>query len=181
MPPHCDSLDGPVATAARLALEQDDVDIVLAYVPVSAEAEVRTTFDAVLPVRRLGHEARTVAERLFLETVVRLHREGEGAPFTGLRPAGLDVGPVIPLAETAIELGDAAPVATFLAGVLQDELHRRFALVTELAARRTQSVADDRAYVSAMLGFEVYSHHVFQAMHTDAHEHASRGSGEHSH
>jgi hypothetical protein len=181
MPPHCDSLDGPVATAARHALEQDAVEVVLAYVPASAEDEVRSTFEAVLPVRRLGHEARLVAERLFLETVVRLHREGEGAPFTGLRPAGLDVGPVIPLAERAIELGDAAPVDTFLAGVLHDELHRRLAQVTELAARRTNSVADDRAYVSAMLGFEVYSHHVFQAMHTDVHEHSSSEANEHRH
>lgn len=181
MPPHCDSLDGPVATAARHALEQDALEVVLAYVPASAEEEVRSTFEAVLPVRRLGHEARLVAERLFLETVVRLHREGEGAPFTGLRPAGLDVGPVIPLAERAIELGDVDPVETFLAGVLHDELHRRLAQVTELAARRTNSVADDRAYVSAMLGFEVYSHHVFQAMHTDAHEHSSSGANEHRH
>ena len=67
MPPHCDSLDGPVATAARHALEQDAVEVVLAYVPASAEEEVRSTFEAVLPVRRLGHEARLVAERLFLK------------------------------------------------------------------------------------------------------------------
>jgi hypothetical protein len=36
----------------------------------------------------------------------RLHRPGEGAPYTGLKPAGQDFGPVIPAAEHAIESRD---------------------------------------------------------------------------
>ena len=109
MPPHCDSLDGPVVAAARQALEAADVSVVLPFVPEEAEEEVRAVFVTVLPARAQGRQAREVADRLFFETVVRIHRAGEGAAFTGLKPAGLDVGPVIPLAETAIATGDPGP------------------------------------------------------------------------
>lgn len=177
MPPHCDSLDGPVVTAARQALEAGDVDLVLPFVPPSAEDEVRATFARVRPARDLGDAAREVADRLFFETVVRLHRAGEGAPYTGLKPAGLDVGPVIPLAERAIETGSAQEVADYLAGALRGELDHRLATVTALAAAKDRSVSDGRAYVEAMLGFEVYSHHLLQALHAPAHE----GAGGHGH
>ena len=124
MPPHCDSLDGPVVTAARLALAAGDVDLVLPYVPEDGEAEVRAVFETALPVRRLGDDAREMADRLFFETVVRVHREGEGAPYTGLKPAGLGFGPVIPLAERAVETGSPDEVAELLTTVLHDELAR---------------------------------------------------------
>jgi hypothetical protein len=111
MPPHCDSLDGPVVTAARQALDAGDVDVVLPYVSEQGEPEVRAMFATVLPVRGLGEQAREVADRLFFETVVRIHRAGEGAPYIGLKPAGLSQGPVIPLAERAVTTGSPRPVA----------------------------------------------------------------------
>lgn len=164
MPPHCDSLDGPVVSAARLALDKDDVNLVLPFVPEEAEDEVRTLFDAVTPVRRLGDEARAIADLLFFETVVRLHRAGEGAPYTGLKPAGLSVGPVIPLAETAIETGASRPVSDFLVARLRQEIEARLERVNQLSATSNRSLRDARLYVEAMLGFEVYSHHLFQAI-----------------
>ncbi|HWS57091.1 MAG TPA: DUF6448 family protein [Actinotalea sp.] len=178
MPPHGDSMDGPVVTAARRALETGDVDLVLPFVPADAEGEVRAVFGAVRPVRGLGPDAAGVADRLFFETVVRLHRAGEGAPFTGLKPAGLSVGPVIPLAERAVETESPDKVADFLGGILREELTRRLGRVTELAPLRRRSVEDGRRYVEATLGFEVFSHHVLTAMraadhhrHGPAHEH----------
>lgn len=180
MPPHCDSLDGPVVTAARRALEADDVDLVLPFVPEHAEAEVRAMFASVQPARGLGEAAREVADRLFFETVVRVHRAGEGAPYDGLKPAGLDVGPVIPLAERAIETGSAQAVTEYLTGVLSDELKHRLDEVNTLAAVKERSVPDGRAYVEAMLGFQVYSHHLLQAMHAPAHGDAGHTGG-HSH
>ena len=171
MPPHCDSLDGPVVRAARHALEAGEVALVLPYVPASAEEEVRATFESVLPVRALGHGARLVAEQLFFETVVRLHRAGEGAPFTGLKPAGLDHGPVIPMAEEAIETGSPEDLTTFLGAVLTDELHRRLAEVNDLGDARNGSVERDRDWVEAMLGYQVYSHGLFQAMQSHPHDH----------
>jgi hypothetical protein len=96
MPPHCDSIDGPVVNAARKALDAGDVDVALPYVPSDGEDEVRRAFLAVMGVRDQGNAVREVADLHFFETVVRVHRAGEGAPYTGLKPAGLDHGPVIP-------------------------------------------------------------------------------------
>jgi hypothetical protein len=179
MPPHCDSLDGPVVTAARRALNAGDVEVVLPFVPADGEDEVRAVFDAVLAVRGLSEQAGEVADKLFFETVVRVHRSGEGAPYTGLKPAGLDVGPVIPLAERAVETGSPEPVGAFLSNVLRDQLKDRLELVNSLAATRDRSVAAGRAYVEAMLGFQVYAHHLYRAMLAPAHK--EHGDSEHQH
>lgn len=146
----------------------------LPFVPEDGEDEVRSAFEAVLPVRDLSPKAREVADRLFFETVVRVHRAGEGAPYTGLKPAGLSVGPAIPLAERAVETGSSNHLADFLSRQLRDELKHRLERVNALSARKDQSVPDGRRYVEAMLGFEVYSHHVLQALLAPAH--GERGS-----
>ncbi|HEX2310870.1 MAG TPA: DUF6448 family protein [Vicinamibacterales bacterium] len=164
MPPHCDSLDGPVVNAARTALEVGDVALVLPFVRADGEAEVRRVFDSVLPVREFGPEAREVADRLFFETVVRIHRAGEGAPYTGLKPAGLSVGPVIPLAERAVSTGLPDEVSGFLAGVLRDELKRRLEYDSVLAGSRERSLDDARRYVEASLAFQVYAHRIYEEM-----------------
>ena len=85
MPPHCDSMDGPVVTAARRALAEGDLAIVLPYVPAEAEPEVATAFEQVLPIHGIGGSVGELADRWFFETVVRLHRAGEGAPYTASR------------------------------------------------------------------------------------------------
>ena len=82
MPPHCDTMDGPVVSAARKALETEDVNLALAYVPESGEAEVRSAFEKVRRARKADPAAREVADLYFFETVVRIHRAGEGAPYT---------------------------------------------------------------------------------------------------
>jgi hypothetical protein len=41
MPPHCDTRDGPVITAARTALETGNVDFAPIWVPESAENELK--------------------------------------------------------------------------------------------------------------------------------------------
>ena len=120
-------------------------------------------------VRGLGEAAREVADRLFFETVVRLHRAGEGAPYDGLRPAGLDVGPVIPLAEKAVTTGEVAPVADYLAAELHHQVEHRLERVGSLAAAKERSVADARAWVEAMLGFQVYSHQLLKALQASPH------------
>lgn len=172
MPPHCDSLDGPVVTAARRALALDDVELVLPYVHAGAETEVRDAFDLTVKARIHGGEAGEVADRWFFETVVRLHRAGEGAHFTGLKPAGLDVGPVIPPAERALETGSPVELADMLCTAVRDQVEARLA---DAMARRKDAddgVPQARAWVEAMLGLQVWSHHLHkQIVGASGHEH----------
>lgn len=175
MPPHCDSLDGPVVTAARHALEAEDVDLVLPFVPATGEAEVTETFRKALAARADGPVAREVADRWFFENVVRVHRAGEGAAYTGLKPAGLDVGPVIPLAERALESGDSEELAGFLAGVVTTEVERRLAEATALRGSSNGDVVAARRYVEAMLGLQVWAHALYRAAHSQPHEGGHHG------
>ena len=92
MPPHCDSLDGPVVVAARKALEKGRVELVLPFVPTDGEAEVTEVFEQTMAIRAASPAVSAVADRSFFENVVRVHRAGEGAPYTGLKPAGADRG-----------------------------------------------------------------------------------------
>lgn len=177
MPPHCDSMDGPVVTAARQALDGEDINLVLPYVKASASAELRSAFDKVLPARKAGPAAREVANLYFYETAVRLHRAGEGAPYTGLKLAGLDVGPIIPVAEKAIETDSPEELITLLAGLLRQEVQHRFERLRHLRGYRAADVDKAREYVEAMLGLEVYSHQLYLAMKASPNE----GSHRHHH
>jgi hypothetical protein len=163
-------MDGPVVTAARRALEKQDVNLILPYVKDNASADVKSAFEKALRARKSDPAAREVADLYFFETAVRLHRAGEGAPYTGLKPAGLDVGPVIPVAENAIETGSPDALIRLLTDTLRHEVQHRFERIKHLRDYRTGNVAKAREYVEAMLGLEVYSHHLYQAMKATPHE-----------
>ena len=180
MPPHCDTMDGPVVTAARDALEAEDINRVLPFVPDSGVDEVKAAFDKVLRARKADPTAREVADLYFFETVVRIHRTGEGAPYTGLKPAGLDEGPVIPVAEQAIEKGSPDALIGLLTDTLRQEVQHRFDHMMDLRNYRPEDVARAREYVEAMLGLEVYSHKLYQAMKAHPHE-AQAAAGEEAH
>lgn len=169
MPPHCDTMDGPVVKAAARALEARDCDIVLPYVPANAESEVRKTFDGVLKVRDRGDETRELADRHFFETVVRLHRAGEGEPFTGLKPAGLDPGPVVPVAERAIETGSADDLIRVLCDAVAARAESQLSTVAELRRSANGDVEAKRRYVSAMLGFQVWAHEIYECAESAPH------------
>lgn len=169
MPPHCDTMDGPVVTAARQALEAENVNLILPYVPESGVSEVRAAFDKVLRARKGNPAAVEVADLYFFETVVRIHRAGEGAPYTGLKPAGLDEGPVIPVAEKAIDDGSPDALIGLLADTVRQEVRHRFEHMMHLRDYAPDDVARAREYVEAMLGLEVYAHQLYQAMKADPH------------
>ncbi|HZD17639.1 MAG TPA: DUF6448 family protein [Actinomycetota bacterium] len=173
MPPHCDALDGPVVKAATRALDAQDVDLVLPYVKTEGEDEVRAAFTRAVKARQ-APDAREVADLYFFETVVRVHRRGEGAPYTGLKPAGLDVGPVIPAAERAIESGSPDELSTLLIDELRHEVKHRFDEVMVLQRHAGGPVPEARAYVEAMLGLQVWSHGLYLGMQASPH-----GEGEH--
>lgn len=169
MPPHCDSLDGPVVKAAERALEAEDVDLVLPYVKVDAEDDVRTAFERATKARRKA-EAREVADLYFFETVVRLHRRGEGAPYTGLKPAG-SVEPAIAKADAALAAGSADDLARLIGEHAAAGVRTRFAKVAEAKKHAGVSVAKGREYVAAYVEYVHYVEGVVKAVH--------RGPGAH--
>ena len=149
---HCDGLDGPVVKAGRAALESGRIGPVLAWVQARDEAEIRHAFDHARAVRRLGPEARALADRFFFETLVRVHRAGEGAPYTGLKPAGQDPGPAVTGADKALETGSAGEVEKLLVESVRHGLRQRFERVRALA-RPGDDVAKGRAWVEAYVPY----------------------------
>ena len=148
MPPHCDSLDGPVVVAALKALEAKDVNLILSYVPEDGEQEVIDAFNKVLPLREQT-EIAEVVDLYFFEIVVRVHRLGEGEPYTGLKPAGLSEGPVVPVAEQAIETGSPDKLLQLLTEIVQTQVKKRFDRITALQNHADGPVVEAREYVEA--------------------------------
>jgi hypothetical protein len=171
---HCDTLDGPVVRDARAALEGRDVTPVLKWVEAGKEPEVREAFRHALAVRVLGPEARTLADRFFFETLVRVHREGEGAPYTGLKPEGIDVDPAIAASDKALDTGSVDPLVGMIAARAEQGLRQRFARAAEAKAHAGESVEKGRAYVAAYVAFMHHAERLLQAATTDA-GHAGHG------
>jgi len=180
MPPHCDTRDGPVVRAAEEALRKGNVNYVLIWVPKESEDELIAAFERTMKVRQRGGAAKDLADDWFFETAIRLHRAGEGAPYTGMKPAGLDEGPVVPRAERAIETGDATEAIDFIVDTVRDDLQHRFQHLIEKKNYDPDDVAAGRAYVQAFIDFVVYSHHLYQYVKSGG-GHGTTGGGDHSH
>ena len=149
---HCDTLDGPVVKAGRAALESGRIGPVLAWVQARDEAEIRHAFEHARAVRRLSPEAKSLADRFFFETLVRVHRAGEGAPYTGLRPAGQDLGPAVTKADKAVETGSASEVEKLLVESVRHGMRERFERVKALP-KPGDDVAKGRAWVAAYVPY----------------------------
>lgn len=160
---HCDTMDGPVVKAARQALEKDDVNRVLIWVKRADEPAIREAFQHALVVRKLGPEARNLADRWFFETLVRLHRAGEGAPFTGLKPAGLDLGPAIPAADRALESGSLDSLTSLLTAAARTRLDQRFKETLAAKKYAPGDVAAGRRYVESYVAFIHQAEAIWQA------------------
>jgi len=160
---HCDALDGPVVAAARTALDSGDPDPVLAWVKPDREATVRQAFSKALAVRALGPEARELADQAFYETLVRLHRAGEGAPYDGLKPAGQDFGPAVLAADEAARSGDQEAVVELLSREVSQGLQARFATLLTRRASHPRDVTAGRAYVEAYVSYVHYVEGVLAA------------------
>jgi len=131
---HCDTLDGPVVNLARQALAKGDVKIILPWVSAEKEGEIRKAFDLTMAVRGKGEKEKELADMYFFETLVRVHREGEGAPYTGLKPAGLDLGPAIPAADKALESGNPGPLLKLINEKTHEGIHKYYTEAKEKKA-----------------------------------------------
>jgi hypothetical protein len=170
---HCDTLDGPVVKAAQRALEERNASLVLIWVQPADEPEIQRVFRHALAVRGTGAEARELADRFFLETVVRVHRAGEDAPFTGLKPAASGLNPAIVAADRSIETGRIEPVLKLLTLEMTETLQRLHAAMRAAAGYNPRDVAAGRAWVRAYVEYIHAVEGLYQAVHPSAEEHHS--------
>lgn len=178
---HCDGMDGPVVRAARQALDAGDVNRVLIWVRTDDEPEIRKAFEDALAVRKLGAGAREMADRYFFETVVRVHRAGEGAPYTGLKPAGRDLGPAIPAADSAVERGSMERLLELLTHSIHAGLEKRFRTAAAKKNFDKGDVAAGREFVKAYVEWMHYVEGVYQAAAGAAHGHSAEPEGSTAH
>ncbi|MFB3921264.1 MAG: DUF6448 family protein [Terriglobia bacterium] len=160
---HCDTLEGPVVKAAKLALERGDVTPVLKWVKAQHEPEIREAFAQTLKVRATGSEARALADRFFFETLVRLHREGEGAPYTGLKPPGTKPEPAVLAADQALEHGSVDALVKLLADEVAAGVRKRFAHAAVAKKGADNTIDAGREFVAAYVEFVHYAEGVHSA------------------
>lgn len=160
---HCDGLDGPVVKAAQQALATGNPDPVLIWVRKADEPQVRTAFAQAVKVRALNAAARSLADTYFFETVVRLHRAGEGVAFTGLKPSGRDLGPAIPAADLALATGNPDALLRLLDEKTRAGLREHFRKVSAGKSFRPGDVAAGRAHVDAYVRYIHYVEGLYEA------------------
>lgn len=157
-----ENMEGPVIKAAKLALEMENVNYVLPFVKEDFEEELKNAFEKTMMVRDLSGEAAELADYWFFETTVRLHKLGKGAYFTGLKPPEIDGGPVISMANKAIETEDLGELRKFLMEFLGGEIEKRFQTVVSRKNYSINDVEAARSYAKAMMEFLRFSHNVYK-------------------
>jgi hypothetical protein len=152
---HCDTLDGPVVETARQALASGDVTPLLKWVSIKDEQLIRTAFQNTMEVRKLGGKAQELADMYLFETLVRIHREGEGASYTGLK-AGSEIDPAVALADKALETGSVDKLTGVLTDAAAKGIRERFNRALETRKHADKSISAGRKFVEAYVAFTHY-------------------------
>jgi hypothetical protein len=173
---HCDTLAGPVVMDAKKALEKNDVTPVLKWVKKEHEGEIKEAFKKTLAVRKQGEEAKDLADMYFFETLVRLHRAGEGAPYTGLKPAE-EIEMIIVETDNSLESGSVDNLVKHITDVVVKGINKAFLHARETKKHSDKSVEAGRKFVEAYVEFTHYVERLYfdAAGHST---HAFQGKGQ---
>ena len=180
---HCDTLDGPVVTTAKTALEKGDITPVLKWVKSNDEKEVKEVFQKVLIARKASPEAREIADRYFFETLVRIHRAGEGAPYTGLQAGPAE--PIILEADKSLQTGSIEEITKHMTALVTKGIKKRFTNTLERKKHADESVAAGREFVEAYVDYTHYLERLYNdaagqaAVHGKADEGKEKGGHGH--
>jgi hypothetical protein len=169
---HCDTMDGPAVKDGQLALQTGNVNIALKWVHEDGGAELARIFAQAEAARGCSEAARVVADQWFLENLVRIHRAGEGAPYTGLQPVGAPVDERVRAADEAVASGTLAPLAGMVPEEQVAELEQRFAAVLARKDFTVDDVDAGRSYLDAYVRFfKLAEGHGEEHDHANHHEH----------
>ncbi len=167
---HCDTTGGPIIPEAKAALENRDVTPMLKWVKQDNEAEIKATFAKAVAVRAKGPEAKELADQYFLETLVRLHRAGEGAPYTGIKDKPVE--PIVAMADKALADGSADAMIKKMSGHMEYAILEKFNKVLEAGKNKDKSVEAGRKFVEAYVIFMHYIEGIHAAiMSAGGHQH----------
>jgi hypothetical protein len=155
-------MNGPVVKAAQRALNTKNIDYVLIWVEKKDDAEVKAAFDQVLKVRRLNRDARLLADKYFFETVVRLHRTNEGEPYTGVKPVGTEVEPIVKVLDDAIDTGSSTKLLAEVPTASRTDIEKQFAKLMELKRFEVNNVDAGREYVKNYVTFIHYVEKLYE-------------------
>jgi len=155
------------------------VNLVLIWVRKSDEAEIQQAFERTVNVRKLSPQAKELADTYFFETLVRIHRAGEGAPYTGLKPAGRDLGPAIPAGDQALKSGDVAPLTNLLFEQMRTGLMDRYKQVMAAKDFKAQDIDAGRWYVERYVTFIHYVEGMYEAATRPVSGHYPESTGAH--
>lgn len=150
---HCDTMEGPVAKDAINALENNNVNLVLKWVMPANEMEIKDAFTLTMKVRQAGAESKELADKYFIETLVRVHRSGEGVAYTGVKPLGTPIDKKILAADKSIETGSLLPLKGMVSDTKMPELIEKFEKVMALKNFNPDDVKAGREYVEAYVKF----------------------------
>ncbi len=150
---HCDGEDGPVIKSAQQALDSGNVNRVLIWVQHTDEAQIKDAFRKAIEVRQLNPSAKELADHYFFETLVRVHRAGEGAPYNGIKPAGRDLGPAVVAGDKALETGSVEPLAKLLTQAVHKSVGGQFKDVIAKKNFKADDVEAGQEYVKAYVGY----------------------------
>lgn len=176
---HCDTASGPVIPEAKAALEKGDVTPILKWVKKDNEAEIRAAFAKAVTVRSKGPEARELADQYFLETLVRLHRAGEGAPYTGIKDDPVE--PIVALADKALADGSPDEMIKKMTGHIAHAIQEKFNKALEAKKNKDKSVEAGREYVEAYVIYMHYVEGIHTAVMSAGGHHAEAGAGAAAH
>ncbi len=180
---HCDTLDGPVVATARAALEKGNITPVLKWVKGNDEKEIKEVFQKAFVARKASPEAREIADGYFFETLVRIHRAGEGAPYTGLQAGPAE--PIILEADESLDTGSIEAITKHVTASVTDGIKKRFNTTLERKKHADESVAAGREFVEAYVDFTHYVERLYNNAVGEAAVHAkpdeSKPTGGHGH
>lgn len=150
---HCDTMEGPTVADGIKAMESNNVNYVLKWVQPEYEKEITQIFNQSMKVKDLSPEAKELSEQYFFGNLVRIHRAGEGAPFTGLKPTGTPIDERVQAADKSIELGNLSPLENMIDKDKIPELKERFENVMALKNFDVNDVDAGRKYIEAYVKF----------------------------
>ncbi|MDR7855243.1 DUF6448 family protein [Tissierella sp.] len=150
---HCDTMDGPTVIDGLEAMEENNINHALIWVMPDYEAEITEVFELSMKVKDLSPDAKALAEQYFLSELIRVHRAGEGAPFTGVKPSGTTVDKVVIAADESIAIGDLSPMEGLIEEERMQELEERFDNAMALKDFDVNDVEAGREYIEAYVKF----------------------------